>query len=85
MYLYGTANCSYTVALDGIVYRNNVVQNNVLWAMDSIPLGTHRIQLSLEGPIDPSSGSQLAFDRAVVRDETNAEYVHSIIAYGNGG
>ena len=79
VYLYGSANCSYQVTVDGTASPVTIPGENLLYAQEGLPLGTHRVDLVMMGPTDPSGQQQLAFDRAVVTDATQAEYVLAIL------
>ena len=75
MYLYGSANCSYEVTVNGTAPPVTIPGTNLLYAQEGLPLGTHRVALVMVGPTDASGQQQLAFDRAIVTDATQAECV----------
>ena len=67
MYLYGSANCSYTVTLDGTQNQPTAPDNSssLLFFQEGLSRSTHFVMITAA----PANNSeQLAFDNAIITD-----------------
>ncbi|KAJ3473874.1 hypothetical protein NLI96_g12779 [Meripilus lineatus] len=66
VYLFGTANSSYEVSLDTRTTSFPPPLDNLLFSAVGLLPGTHYVNLTA----NPQTGQQLAFDRAIISDQT---------------
>ncbi|KAG2076759.1 hypothetical protein BDR04DRAFT_622453 [Suillus decipiens] len=74
--LYGMANCTFDVTVDGIFSSSLSSTNNVLFSDQTLSEGTHSLTLTAH----PSSGQQLALENAVIYID---QAVPQIASYSN--
>lgn len=67
IYLYGNANCSYSVTIDTATYSNNSVQDDLLFASQNLNPGMHFVNLTA-WPLEDSD-QVFGFDYAVMTNQ----------------